>query len=114
CNGEQKKSYDVVEVPARRPIIRLAYTGQQFLSVNVHPPLRVGGLRCAFEGEVLGGYSLAASTLKLSGSRQTFMAQMGSSRALSSGTLGLHSRTLSSKGKKEVSQHSVYSQGKRF
>lgn len=48
----------MVEVPARRPIIRLAYTGQQFLSVNVHPPLRVGGLRCAFEGEVLGGIVL--------------------------------------------------------
>lgn len=79
-NGERQESDDYITVPTSRPIIRLAYNGESFFSVDSHPELNAGGLRCAFDGEILGGYSLASSIPKLSLSRQTFVAQMSLSR----------------------------------
>jgi hypothetical protein len=104
-NGERKKSYDVLEVPTRRPIIRLAYNGERFLSVKEHPDLIVGGLRARFNGETLGGYSLASSTIRLSSSRQAFTAQMSNFRGSAATS---RSSLRSDKGKEEESRSFSY------
>ena len=73
----RQETYRAVEVPFR-PIIRLAYTGDHFLSVRSHPVLATGALRSAFNGDVLGGYSLSSTAARLSTTRFAFTSHSGS------------------------------------
>jgi hypothetical protein len=43
-DGSHKKSYEPTDIP-NRPVLRLAYTGEKFFSIQCHPNLTTGAIR---------------------------------------------------------------------
>ncbi|MCD6055142.1 MAG: putative serine/threonine-protein kinase isoform [Gammaproteobacteria bacterium] len=89
--GERQETYHAVEVPSDQPIIRLAYTGDHYLSVRSHPVLGQGALRESFNGEIAGD-STRLSSFRLSINRY------GLSTQLSSDSIAANQRSQGSHG----------------
>lgn len=88
---------DDFRVISIRPIIRLAYTGKDYLSVKGHPTLNAGGLRSAFQGEALGGVATSLSRSRY-GFSSRFAALVAEGASMSKGKEGISRRSLRFQG----------------
>ena len=48
ATGTARETYDPVELPSKYNVVRLAFTGNHYLSVTSHPAIKAGALRSAF------------------------------------------------------------------